>query len=90
MQVLQKPTFQRAYKKLHSNSRADVDAAIRVLMANPFIGEAKIGDLTGVRVHKFRMTKQVTLLAYSYEDDSATLTLLALGAHENFYRDLKG
>jgi hypothetical protein len=36
------------------------------------------------------MTKQLTLLAYSYEDDSATLTLLALGAHENFYRDVKG
>jgi hypothetical protein len=37
-----------------------------------------------------RLDGPPALLAYSYEDDSAALTLLALGVHENFYRDLKG
>ena len=35
------------------------------------------------------MIKQLTLLAYTCHDQTITLTLLALGAHENFYRDLK-
>jgi len=35
------------------------------------------------------MVNQLNLLAYSYEDEVLTLSLLALGSHENFYRDLK-
>jgi len=35
------------------------------------------------------MNKQLTFLAYTYEEQTITLTLLALGTHENFYRDLK-
>jgi len=58
-------------------------------MADPLLGETKVGNLAGIRVHKFKMNKQVTLLAYTYEDDTVTLTLLTLGTHENFYRDLK-
>jgi mRNA-degrading endonuclease RelE of RelBE toxin-antitoxin system len=89
MQVLQKPMFGRVYKKLPAANRVVVDGAIRTIMENPYCGEAKVGDLAGVRVFKFRMVQQLMLLAYSYEDDTVTLTLLALGAHENFYRDLK-
>ncbi|WP_273789696.1 type II toxin-antitoxin system RelE/ParE family toxin [Bartonella sp. ML70XJBT] len=63
--------------------------AVRVIMKTPTIGQAKTGDLSGVFVYKFKMAKQLTLLAYSYEDHTITLTLLALGSHENFYRDLK-
>ncbi len=32
---------------------------------------------------------QITLLAYQYEELNSYVTLLALGSHENFYRDLK-
>jgi hypothetical protein len=36
------------------------------------------------------MAKQLTLLGYSYEEeDILTLTLVDVGSHENFYRDLK-
>nr|VFJ59751.1 MAG: ParE-like toxin of type II toxin-antitoxin system [Candidatus Kentron sp. FW]VFJ64847.1 MAG: ParE-like toxin of type II toxin-antitoxin system [Candidatus Kentron sp. FW] len=35
------------------------------------------------------MNKQLALLAYMYEERIITLTLLALGQHENFYRGLK-
>ena len=59
------------------------------LIADPMIGDSKAGDLEGVRVHKFEMANQLNLLAYSYEDEILTLTLLAIGSHENFYRDLK-
>lgn len=33
--------------------------------------------------------KQQTLIAYQYEDETITLTLLTRETHENFYRDLK-
>ena len=89
MNILQKPLFQKAYKKLHKNQKEDIDQVIKEIIKDPSIGQSKVGDLSNVRVHKFKMVKQLTLLAYSYEDQTITLTLLALGSHENFYRDLK-
>ncbi|WP_039758537.1 type II toxin-antitoxin system RelE/ParE family toxin [Bartonella queenslandensis] len=89
MQILQTNSFKKAVKKLHANQKSDLDQAVRDIISNPTLGDAKIGDLAGVFVYKFKMAKQLTLLAYSYEDQTITLTLLALGSHENFYRDLK-
>ena len=88
-QVLQTPTFKKAVKKLHKNQKADLDEAIKELMIDPLLGEQKKGDLAFLRVHKFSMVNQLTLLGYSYEDGSVTLELMALGSHENFYRDIK-
>ena len=58
-------------------------------MDDPELGERKKGDLAFLRVCKFKMSKQLTLLGYSFDDGTLTLELLALGVHENFYRDLK-
>ena len=49
----------------------------------------KKGDLNGVQVYKFKMVKQLTLLAYEFYESKLELILLALGTHENFYRDIK-
>ncbi|MDN3699228.1 type II toxin-antitoxin system RelE/ParE family toxin [Vibrio clamense] len=87
--ILQTPTFKKAVKKLHKNQKTDLDNAIRALMEDPYLGEQKKGDLSFLRVHKFKMVKQLTLLGYSYEDGTVTLELMALGSHENFYRDMK-
>jgi mRNA-degrading endonuclease YafQ of YafQ-DinJ toxin-antitoxin module len=89
MQVLQTRSFQKTVKKLHANQKKALDEAVRILIKNPAIGDMKTGDLDGIQVYKFKMVNQLTLLAYTYEDSSITLTLLALGTHENFYRDLK-
>ncbi|MCP4504021.1 MAG: type II toxin-antitoxin system RelE/ParE family toxin, partial [Deltaproteobacteria bacterium] len=56
---------------------------------DPDIGDHKIGDLSGVSVYKFKVGVKQYLLAYQYDDEQIILTLIALGAHENFYRDLK-
>ncbi len=88
-QVLQTPTFKKAVKKLHKNQKADLDIAVRALMKDPLLGEQKKGDLAFLRVYKFKMAKQLTLLGYSYQDGMVTLELIALGSHENFYRDVK-
>jgi mRNA-degrading endonuclease YafQ of YafQ-DinJ toxin-antitoxin module len=89
MQVVQFPAFERVVKKLHANAKQDVDEAVKELIRNPKTGDMKKGDLTGIRVYKFQMVNQLTLLAYVYNEPDDCLTLLALGPHENFYRDLK-
>jgi|TARA_B110000116_G_scaffold261994_1_gene266807 mRNA interferase YafQ len=88
-QVLLTPSFKRAIKKLHSNQKADLDSAVKALMLDPELGEQNKGELAFFRVHKFKMQKQLTLLGYSHESSNITLELMALGSHENFYRDLK-
>jgi hypothetical protein len=36
-----------------------------------------------------KAVKQLPLLGYSFDQGALVLALLALGSHENFYRDLK-
>jgi mRNA-degrading endonuclease RelE of RelBE toxin-antitoxin system len=87
MNVRQSRYFRQAYKRLHSNQLKPVNEALLRIVADPLCGEEKKGDLSGVRVHKFRVGDQQFLLAYEFDADN--LSLLALGMHENFYRDLK-
>jgi len=87
--VVQTPTFKKSVKKLKPNQKKDLDNSIRALMEDPNLGELKKGDLSFLRVYKFKMNKQLTLLGYSYNDGRLVLELIALGSHENFYRDIK-
>ena len=77
-----------AVKKLHRRQKADLDEAVRAIVNDPGVGEAKIGDLDGVHVYKFRMANQLCLVAYRVLDED-TVKLLMVGPHENYYRDLK-
>jgi len=88
MRLLVTPSFVRATKKLHRPQKADLDTALRSISADPGIGEAKVGDLLGIRVYKFRISNQLCLLAYRVLDGQS-IKLLTFGPHENFYRDLK-
>lgn len=87
--IEQTTTFAKTVKKLHKNQKQDLDKAVKEVIENPFIGVMKKGDLSFLRVHKFKMNKQLTLLGYNYDEDGTlVLTLMALGSHENFYRDV--
>jgi mRNA-degrading endonuclease RelE of RelBE toxin-antitoxin system len=88
MRILVTPTFERAIKKLHKLQKADLDAAVGAVVADAETGEAKVGDLAGIRVYKFRLANQLCLLSYRVLDQE-TIKLLTVGPHENFYRDLK-
>ena len=81
------PAFKRVYKKLAAGQQAVVDDAVRTIVADPGVGEAKKGDLAGVHVYKFPVNRQEMLLAYEW--NPKTRVLLLLGSHENFYRDRK-
>jgi len=85
--VLHMPAFKRVYKKLHAKEKGIVDHVIEAIVKNPKLGEEKKGELNGVFVHKFKIHHQEMLLAYEW--DPKKRLLLALGVHENFYRDLK-
>jgi len=89
MKILQTPTFKKQVKKLHGNQRKDLDSAIKTIIKNPYIGNMKKGDLSGIQVYKFKMVKQLTLLAYELYEAEMEIVMLALGSHENFYKNLK-
>ena len=89
VRILQTPTFKRAVRRLHKQQKQELDEAVRTVATDPAIGERKVGDLAGVRVHKFKMNRQLTLLAYEFLEADDVIKLLTLGSHENYYRDLK-
>ncbi len=86
-QVFQSPLFERKKKRLNQAVITVLDKEVRRICEAPEAGEAKKGDLAGVFVHKFKVHNRLFLLAYEYDENE--LLLLALGEHENFYRDLK-
>ncbi len=88
MKVVQTGVFSRTVKKLHRKEKTAVDDAVRKLIADTGIGDMKKGGLAGVRVYKYKVADKQYLLAYRYEKKPDCMTLLALGSHENFYRDL--
>jgi len=87
LQVIQSNKFQKSYKKLFSNQLPETNDAINKIIANPEIGEQKHGDLSWLRVYKYKCLNLLTLIGYKIEND--TLLFVALGPHENFYRDVK-
>ena len=89
IRILQTPSFKKSVKKLHKNQKTDLDQAVKTLMLDPLLGEQKKGDLSFMRVYKFKMVKQLTLLGYGFEDGALVLELITLGTHENFYRNAK-
>lgn len=89
MQILQTANFKKIVKKLPVSNKKEVDKVVAYLAKNPEVGQLKKGDLANVAVYKFHINNQLTLIAYQYDQDAKVITLLALGSHENFYRDLK-
>lgn len=88
MRLLITASFAKATKKLHAPQKIELDAALKLISKDPTIGEAKVGDLLGVYVYKFKLSQQQCLLAYRIVDQES-IKLLTFGPHENFYRDLK-
>lgn len=89
MNILQTPTFKRKFKKLSPTQKQSVKDNVLKISKDPSIGVMKKGDLSDIRVHKFKILGQEFLLAYSVDKQKQKIILLALGTHENFYRDLK-
>ena len=81
------PKFKKYVKKLSRLLQQVILDEVEDVLANPDVGELKKGDLTGFRVHKFTLNRQLTLMADQVENDF--LILYQVGPHENFYKNLK-
>ena len=88
MKVTYGAQFSRSLSRLHPNQKRALDKAVKAISENPELGDAKIGDLNGVSVYKFRSNNNQWLHAYRIISPRE-ITLLVVGPHENFYRDLK-
>ena len=86
-EIIQSPLFAKRKKRLHKNQIKDLDEAVRKIVQDPNIGNQKVGDLSGVRVYKFKSMNSVSLLAYEVIESS--LFLYTFGSHQNFYRELR-
>jgi mRNA-degrading endonuclease RelE of RelBE toxin-antitoxin system len=87
IQILQTPLLARQKKKLNKKQIKELDNAVKAITKNPDAGEHKKGNLSCIWVYKFKITNQLYLLAYEW--DKKSRILIALGVHENFYRNLK-
>ena len=81
------PRCQRQMKKLSPQQLESLKPFLKVLAQDPMIGVQKSGDLSRYRVYKFKLGKQLFLLAYYLSEN--VVHVVFLGSHENFYRDLK-
>ena len=85
-EIIQSPIFAKQKKKVKKNQIKKLDEAVKAIMANPDIGDLKKGDLQGIRVYRYKVGKNLFLLAY--ESEGSTLYLYSFGSHQNFYREL--
>lgn len=88
MRIVATRHFVKRVKRLHRNQKEDLDQAVQAVLGRPDLGEQKAGDLAMLRVYKFRVVNQLTLLAYEISDDNMIILHDGVG-HENVYQDLK-
>ncbi len=89
MQIVQTAKFKKVYKKLPESHRQELNKVLNVILSDPTLGEQKKGDLCWLRVYKCKIANNLTLIGYHIDDRHLVLTFVAIGSHENFYRDLK-
>jgi hypothetical protein len=94
MQANYKRPFAQYVKKAHKPLQLAIEDAVALVCASSEIGELKVGDLAGVRVYKFRFSRQEYLVAYRPPVEDSPLEFLIIdfyqvGSHENFYDELK-
>ena len=87
MEKFYKPPFRKFVKKQSRPFQLVIEDEIEKIAAKPDWGDAKKGDLSGFRVHKFSYKKQKLLIAYTIQ--KTDIIFFKIGPHENFYRELK-
>lgn len=88
MEVIALPKFEREFKKLPKKICEKIKKEIKFIIENPETGQPKKGDLSGIRVHKFK-EGGLYMLAYEADCKEEKLYLYTIGRHEGFYKRLK-
>ncbi len=89
IEIYETRRFTKALGKLTEAQLLIVEDEIEKIAEDPELGEIKRGDLSHLRVHKFKIDSQQSLLGYSWLEAKIEIYLLHLGPHENFYQQQK-
>ena len=94
MRTNYKKAFAQFVKKASKPLQLAIEMRVAEVCDNPRLGQQKLGDLQGVFVYKFRFNAQEYLMAYQFDNfaGEAKITWIEfckVGAHENFYAQLK-
>ncbi|MEM9220052.1 MAG: type II toxin-antitoxin system RelE/ParE family toxin [Cyanobacteria bacterium P01_F01_bin.150] len=89
MEIYQSRRFEKALDKLSEDDLVLVEDQIDCIVENSSCGVQKKGDLSYLRVHKFKLHGNEILLGYGWLEERLELYLLDLGPHENVYRDMR-
>ena len=89
LSIIELPKYVKQFKKLRRSVQVAVEDQVEYLLENPLVGEQKTADIFFIRVHKFKVGRQLYLLACELDEPENTLSLYSIDTHENFYRDLK-
>jgi len=90
-EILFSPASERYLKKLKDKQlRLNFKDAILSIQIDPYIGQAKRGDLSGLYGYYIYYNKINYEIAYSiFEVDGKKVVVLLAGTRENFYEELK-
>jgi len=85
------PRVAKYLKKIKENQlKRIVQEAVDQIILEPYAGEAKIGDLSGIFCCEFFYNKTKYEIAYKiYEEPEMIIVLIHAGTRENFYEELK-
>lgn len=86
--ALAAPQYNRHRKRLSPAVKKVLNDVQAVILKDPRRGDPKGGALKGVYVEKFPAENDQWLVAYEIDEKRDAVTFLAVGQHENFYRDL--
>lgn len=80
MKLLYSSNFSKNLKKLNKNLFDELQLNLKKIINEPNIGSLKKGDLSNLRVLKFKFNNLQYLICYE---------VIYFGVHENFYQNLK-
>ena len=88
MKLLYSSNFSKNLKKLNKNLFDELQLNLKKIINEPNIGSLKKGDLSNLRVFKFKYNNLQYLICYEVIDDE-NIKVIYFGVHENFYQNLK-
>ncbi len=79
--------FKKIWEKSHARA---LQEALTAIATDPYAGERRKGDLSGIFCHGFYYGKAYQEIAYRiYEEDGRLVVVILAGTRENFYAELK-
>ena len=85
------PGARRYFKKIKDKHLKEaMQAALTEISDNPYIGEEKTGDLSGIYGYDVFYNRTNYEIAYRvYEEEGRLVVVILAGTRENFYDELK-